>query len=254
MSDSKRRTRLNLPLRLSQFSSQLCQKVRSIFPEIQDSNLYYVDGEGDSIIVDGDADLVARDVLKGIGRVPSFVVKKAAPPPQSSSKPRSKQVFRSIAHVRSVTTVYEFPVGKKCWKRTIRTPRTMWVIIVAMIAILKIGTFISILNQRQQSATTLTQQSSDDSLCSLHQHEKYDDIKKMYVIENMKARGEYLNVYKASFSNGAKIAVRGVLMKGQNTYNKTHNHTAHISSCGTTLRCLKLNGLSNALKETSTIS
>ena len=179
MSDSKRRTRLNLPLRLSQFSSQLCQKVRSIFPEIQDSNLYYVDGEGESIIVDADANLVeARDLFKGIGRVPSFVVKKAAPPPQSSSKPRSKQVFRSIAHVRSVTTVYEFPVGKICGNRTIAKPSTA-MIIIAMIAIFVTACVTeSFGTQCRQSVDV----SADDSFCSLHQHKKCNDIKNMYVI------------------------------------------------------------------------
>jgi len=197
MSDSKRRTRLNLPLRLSQFSSQLCQKVRSIFPEIQDSNLYYVDGEGESIIVDADANLVeARDLFKGIGRVPSFVVKKAAPPPQSSSKPRSKQVFRSIAHVRSVTTVYEFPVGKICGNRTIAKPSTA-MIIIAMIAIFVTACVTeSFGTQCRQSVDWLIRPAPESEFATPG---------RIYTIQSKSAHGKFLNVDRASYDNGAKL-------------------------------------------------
>lgn len=189
MSDSKRRT----PLRLSQFSSQLCQKVRSIFPEMQDSNLYYVDGEGDSFIVDADADLVeVREVFKGSGRVPSFVVKKAAPPPQSSSK----QVFRSIAHVRSVTTVYEFPVGKICGNRTIAKPSTTMTIIAMIAIFLTACVTESFGTQCRQSVDWLIRPGPESEFATPG---------RIYTIQSKSAHGKFLNVDRASYDNGAKL-------------------------------------------------
>lgn len=86
LSGSKRRSRLNVPLRFS----QLCQQVRSTFPDIKDFNLQYVDEEGDTINVTSDEDLEeAHSVFKDLGRVLSFIVDTtttAAPPPPATAK------------------------------------------------------------------------------------------------------------------------------------------------------------------------
>ena len=86
LSGSKRRVRLTVPLRFS----QLCQYVRSTFPDIKDFNLHYVDDEGDTIIVGNNDELVeAQNVFKDLGRIPSFTVNKlASPPPTAPSDVR----------------------------------------------------------------------------------------------------------------------------------------------------------------------
>lgn len=75
LSGSKRRLRLDVPLKFV----QLCQKVRVTFPDVKTFKLEYVDEEGDKIAVDSDADLEeARTVFQSLGRIPTFVVNKTA--------------------------------------------------------------------------------------------------------------------------------------------------------------------------------
>jgi len=75
LSGSKRRLRLDVPLKFL----QLCEKVRYTFPDVKTFKLQYVDEEGDNIIVESDADLEeARSVFQKLGRVPTFIVSKTA--------------------------------------------------------------------------------------------------------------------------------------------------------------------------------
>jgi len=75
LSGSKRRLRLDVPLKFV----QLCQKVRVTFPDVKTFKLDYVDEEGDKISVDSDADLEeARTVFQSLGRIPTFIVNKTA--------------------------------------------------------------------------------------------------------------------------------------------------------------------------------
>jgi len=89
LSGSKRRSRLNVPLKFSQLLAQ----VRSTFPDVKDFNLQYVDEEGDEIAVTCDADLEeASSVFKSLGRVLTFTVntkaKAASPiPPEPTASP-----------------------------------------------------------------------------------------------------------------------------------------------------------------------
>ena len=87
LSGSKRRLRLDVPLKFV----QLCQKVRVTFPDVKTFKLDYVDDEGDKIAVDSDADLEeARTVFKSLGRIPTFIVNKTAVQTTASKSARSR--------------------------------------------------------------------------------------------------------------------------------------------------------------------
>jgi len=119
LSGSKRRTRLSVPLRFS----QLCDCVRLAFPDVNDFNLNYVDEEGDTIVVNTDADLAeAHNVFKDLGRVPSFIVEKVAslppaPPKRDVRTPfgrcHSNSCRHNIPGRQSLAKVMEFPLSKK---------------------------------------------------------------------------------------------------------------------------------------------
>lgn len=92
LSGSKRRLRLDVPLKFV----QLCQKVRVTFPDVKTFKLEYVDEEGDKIAVDSDADLEeARTVFQSLGRIPTFVVNKTA---ASTVDPTFQKARRRCAH------------------------------------------------------------------------------------------------------------------------------------------------------------
>ena len=77
LSASKKRVRLDVPLKIS----QLQQQVRKSFPDINDFSLCYVDDEGDNITVSSDEDLVeAQSVFEQLGRVISFTVNMTSSP------------------------------------------------------------------------------------------------------------------------------------------------------------------------------
>merc|ERR1712159_924069 len=95
LSASKRRVRLDVPLRIS----QLQQQVRTSFPGINDFSLYYVDDEDDKITVVSDEDLVeAQSVFEQLGRVISFTVDRTNSP-KGSVGPRvvAKESGRPVA-------------------------------------------------------------------------------------------------------------------------------------------------------------
>merc|ERR1712159_460498 len=95
LSASKRRVRLDVPLRIS----QLQQQVRTSFPGINDFSLYYVDDEDDKITVVSDEDLVeAQSVFEQLGRVISFTVDRTNSP-KGSVGPRvvAKDSGRPVA-------------------------------------------------------------------------------------------------------------------------------------------------------------
>jgi len=79
---SKRRVRLDAPLKFS----QLQQRVRECFPSIKDFKLHYVDEEDDNIRVSSDEELSeAQSIFKHLGRVLSFTLTSPDRPMQSTT-------------------------------------------------------------------------------------------------------------------------------------------------------------------------
>jgi len=116
LSGSKRRSRLNVPLKFV----ELCQKVRSTFPDVKNFELQYVDDEGDNIIVSSDADLQeAQSVFRDLGRVPSFLVNKTAAATPAAARPPART---NTNHRRCGFTDRRFGCGRRPMVQVLRFP------------------------------------------------------------------------------------------------------------------------------------